>query len=206
MRINYLKNFLRALLIVSVSFSFSLKAAAPPDAGQVLQEIPEELKLPSETAPIDIEDKDQIDPIKSGGLKTTITSIVFKGNTAFSNEDLMKELGDEVLSKEYDLKDLQTFAVNVTLFYRNNFYPFARAYLPQQKIDNGELTIEIIEGNYKVEGELRREVSTNIKRLMDLGNYRGLRHRRGLPVRGQRTHTNARTRKGPAKSIAGKKK
>ena len=65
---------------------------------------------------------------------------------------------------------------------------------------------EIIEGNYKVEGELRREVSTNIKRLMDLGNYRGLRHRRGLPVRGQRTHTNARTRKGPAKSIAGKKK
>ena len=65
---------------------------------------------------------------------------------------------------------------------------------------------EIIEGNYKVEGELRREVSTNIKRLMDLGNYRGLRHRRGLPVRGQRTHTNARTRKGPAKAIAGKKK
>ena len=65
---------------------------------------------------------------------------------------------------------------------------------------------EIIEGNYKVEGELRREVSTNIKRLMDLGNYRGLRHRRGLPVRGQRTHTNARTRKGPAKTIAGKKK
>ena len=65
---------------------------------------------------------------------------------------------------------------------------------------------EIIEGNYKVEGELRREVSTNIKRLMDLGNYRGLRHRKGLPVRGQRTHTNARTRKGPAKSIAGKKK
>ena len=65
---------------------------------------------------------------------------------------------------------------------------------------------EIIEGNYKVEGELRREVSTNIKRLMDLGNYRGLRHRKGLPVRGQRTHTNARTRKGPSKSIAGKKK
>ena len=54
--------------------------------------------------------------------------------------------------------------------------------------------------------KLRREVSTNIKRLMDLGNYRGLRHRRGLPVRGQRTHTNARTRKGPANAIAGKKK
>ena len=65
---------------------------------------------------------------------------------------------------------------------------------------------EIIDGSYRVEGELRRETSTNIKRLMDLGNYRGLRHRRGLPVRGQRTHTNARTRKGPAKAIAGKKK
>ena len=65
---------------------------------------------------------------------------------------------------------------------------------------------EIIDNNYRVEGELRREVSTNIKRLMDLGNYRGLRHRRGLPVRGQRTHTNARTRKGPAKTIAGKRK
>tara|TARA_B100000427_G_scaffold325022_1_gene331161 strand:+ start:1191 stop:1577 length:387 start_codon:yes stop_codon:yes gene_type:complete len=65
---------------------------------------------------------------------------------------------------------------------------------------------EIIDSSYKVEGELRRDISTNIKRLMDLGNYRGLRHRRGLPVRGQRTHTNARTRKGPAKTIAGKKK
>ena len=65
---------------------------------------------------------------------------------------------------------------------------------------------EIIDGSYRVEGELRRDVSTNIKRLMDLGNYRGLRHRRSLPVRGQRTHTNARTRKGPAKAIAGKKK
>ena len=65
---------------------------------------------------------------------------------------------------------------------------------------------EIIDSNYRVEGELRREVSTNIKRLMDLGSYRGLRHRRGLPVRGQRTHTNARTRKGPTKTIAGKKK
>ena len=59
---------------------------------------------------------------------------------------------------------------------------------------------------YTVEGDLRRNVAMNIKRLMDLGNYRGLRHRKGLPVRGQRTHTNARTRKGPAKPIAGKKK
>jgi small subunit ribosomal protein S13 len=65
---------------------------------------------------------------------------------------------------------------------------------------------EIIDRDYMVEGDLRREVSMNIKRLMDLGCYRGLRHRRGLPVRGQRTHTNARTRKGPAKAIAGKKK
>jgi small subunit ribosomal protein S13 len=65
---------------------------------------------------------------------------------------------------------------------------------------------EIIDSDYLVEGDLRREVSINIKRLMDLGCYRGLRHRKGLPVRGQRTHTNARTRKGPAKAIAGKKK
>jgi small subunit ribosomal protein S13 len=65
---------------------------------------------------------------------------------------------------------------------------------------------EIIDRDYLVEGDLRREVAMNIKRLMDLGCYRGLRHRRGLPVRGQRTHTNARTRKGPAKAIAGKKK
>jgi small subunit ribosomal protein S13 len=64
---------------------------------------------------------------------------------------------------------------------------------------------ETIDRDYLVEGDLRREVATNIKRLMDLGSYRGLRHRRGLPVRGQRTHTNARTRKGPAKPIAGKK-
>ena len=63
-----------------------------------------------------------------------------------------------------------------------------------------------IDGNVVVEGDLRREKTINIKRLMDLGCYRGLRHRRGLPVRGQRTHTNARTRKGPAKAIAGKKK
>jgi small subunit ribosomal protein S13 len=65
---------------------------------------------------------------------------------------------------------------------------------------------ELIDREYQVEGDLRREVAMNIKRLMDLGCYRGLRHRRGLPVRGQRTHTNARTRKGPAKAIAGKKK
>jgi len=65
---------------------------------------------------------------------------------------------------------------------------------------------EIIDRDYTVEGDLRREVAMNIKRLMDLGCYRGLRHRKGLPVRGQRTHTNARTRKGPAKTIAGKKK
>jgi small subunit ribosomal protein S13 len=65
---------------------------------------------------------------------------------------------------------------------------------------------EIIDRDFLVEGDLRREVSMNIKRLMDLGCYRGLRHRKGLPVRGQRTHTNARTRKGPAKAIAGKKK
>lgn len=65
---------------------------------------------------------------------------------------------------------------------------------------------ETVDKDYQVEGDLRREVLMNIKRLMDLGCYRGLRHRRSLPVRGQRTHTNARTRKGPAKAIAGKKK
>lgn len=65
---------------------------------------------------------------------------------------------------------------------------------------------EVIDHDYRVEGDLRREVAMNIKRLMDLGCYRGLRHRKGLPVRGQRTHTNARTRKGPARPIAGKKK
>jgi len=64
---------------------------------------------------------------------------------------------------------------------------------------------EVIEREYKVEGDLRRETSQNIKMLMDIGCYRGFRHRRGLPVRGQRTHTNARTRKGPKKTVAGKK-
>ena len=65
---------------------------------------------------------------------------------------------------------------------------------------------ETIDRDYQVEGDLRRETSVNIKRLMDLACYRGLRHRKGLPVRGQRTHTNARTRKGPKKTVAGKKK
>jgi small subunit ribosomal protein S13 len=65
---------------------------------------------------------------------------------------------------------------------------------------------DVIDQEHMVEGDLRRDVAMNIKRLMDLGSYRGLRHRRGLPVRGQRTHTNARTRKGPAKAIAGRKK
>ncbi len=64
---------------------------------------------------------------------------------------------------------------------------------------------EVIERDYQVEGDLRREVQQNVKLLMDIGCYRGLRHRRGLPVRGQRTHTNARTRKGPRKTVAGKK-
>ena len=87
-----------------------------------------------------------------------------------------------------------------------------KAGIPEQRRVN-ELTDaevlqirEVIDRDYAVEGDLRREVAMNIKRLMDLGCYRGLRHRRGLPVRGQRTHTNARTRKGPAKPIAGKKK
>lgn len=89
--------------------------------------------------------------------------------------------------------------------------------LEEAKVDPGtksdELTEEqitairrVIDTHYKVEGDLRAEVSMNIKRLMDLGCYRGLRHRRGLPVRGQRTHTNARTRKGPRRSVIGKRK
>lgn len=65
---------------------------------------------------------------------------------------------------------------------------------------------EVIDREYKVEGDLRREVSMNIKRLMDLGSYRGLRHRKGLPVRGQRTHTNSRTRKGPRRTLIKKRK
>jgi len=75
-------------------------------------------------------------------------------------------------------------------------------------LTEGQINIirQIIDTHYKVEGDLRTEVSMNIKRLMDLGCYRGLRHRRGLPVRGQRTHTNARTRKGPRRSVMGKRK
>jgi len=87
-----------------------------------------------------------------------------------------------------------------------------RAGLPDERrvseMTDGELgrVRELIDGEYRVEGDLRRDVAMNIKRLMDLGCYRGLRHRRGLPVRGQRTHTNARTRKGRARPITGKKK
>ena len=75
-------------------------------------------------------------------------------------------------------------------------------------LNDGEITSirQVIDHNLKVEGDLRREVSMNIKRLMDLGCYRGLRHRRSLPVRGQRTHTNARTRKGPRRSVVGRRK
>ena len=77
-----------------------------------------------------------------------------------------------------------------------------------EQLSDGEVVRlrEVIERDYEVEGDRRRSVSQNIKMLMDIGCYRGLRHRRGLPVRGQRTHTNARTRKGPAKTVAGKKK
>ena len=87
-----------------------------------------------------------------------------------------------------------------------------KAKIPENKkveeLSDAEVKVirELLDSDYKVEGDLRREVQLNIKRLMDLGCYRGLRHRKGLPVRGQRTHTNARTRKGPAKAIAGKKK
>ena len=95
--------------------------------------------------------------------------------------------------------------------------PTARKVLEMAKIgrdtksdDLSEIQVnairQIIDSHLKVEGDLRSEVSMNIKRLMDLGCYRGLRHRRGLPVRGQRTHTNARTRKGPRRSVMGKRK
>jgi small subunit ribosomal protein S13 len=95
--------------------------------------------------------------------------------------------------------------------------PSARKILEALKIDESRRVNELsdsevlslrehIDANFMVEGDLRRDVQLNIKRLMDLGCYRGLRHRRGLPVRGQRTHTNARTRKGPARPIAGRKK
>jgi small subunit ribosomal protein S13 len=87
-----------------------------------------------------------------------------------------------------------------------------KVHIPQERrvsqlTDQEVLQIrEVIDRDYMVEGDLRRDTAINIKRLMDLGCYRGLRHRKGLPVRGQRTHTNARTRKGPAKTIAGKKR
>lgn len=95
--------------------------------------------------------------------------------------------------------------------------PTARKILDEVEIEFGRRANELsdaevarlreaIDRNHRVEGDLRRDVAMNIKRLMDLGCYRGLRHRKGLPVRGQRTHTNARTRKGPARPIAGKKK
>ncbi len=93
----------------------------------------------------------------------------------------------------------------------------AKAICDELKIDHSRRVNELsdqeviqirehIDASYTVEGDLRRDVQMNVKRLMDLGCYRGLRHRRNLPVRGQRTHTNARTRKGPARAIAGKKK
>ena len=112
----------------------------------------------------------------------------------------------------------QNKIVSIALTYIHGIGPYSskriceKLSIPSSKRVN-ELTEEqvlkireYIDSNHKVEGDLRREKSMNIKRLMDLGCYRGLRHRRGLPVRGQRTHTNARTRKGPAKTIAGKKK
>lgn len=108
--------------------------------------------------------------------------------------------------------------VDIALRYIHGIGPYfakeicEKAKVPRERrvnelADAEVITIrEIIDRDYTVEGDLRRDVAMNVKRLMDLGCYRGLRHRRGLPVRGQRTHTNARTRKGPAKPIAGKKK
>ena len=80
--------------------------------------------------------------------------------------------------------------------------------IPADQLTDSDLTRirNVIDSTCKVEGDLRREISTNIKRLMDIGCYRGLRHRKSLPVRGQRTHTNARTRKGPRRSVVGKRK
>jgi small subunit ribosomal protein S13 len=79
---------------------------------------------------------------------------------------------------------------------------------PADDLDDNEVRKirEVIDGTFKVEGDLRREIAMHIKRLMDLGSYRGLRHRRGLPVRGQRTHTNARTRKGPRRGVMSRKR
>ena len=150
MRQSLLKNFLCALTFSISPIYFPVSAAAPPDAGQVIQEIPKEEKLPIKTTPLEI-DESKEDPVETGGEKILIESFIFKGNEAFSTDQLITELGDTA-GKQYDLADLQTFAVNITLFYRNNFYPFARAYLPEQKIENGELIIQIIEGNY---GDIR---------------------------------------------------
>jgi small subunit ribosomal protein S13 len=109
-------------------------------------------------------------------------------------------------------------AVTISLRYIYGIGPVrareicVKAEIPENKItdelDENEIKRirEVIDANYKVEGELRREINMDIKRLMDLGSYRGLRHRRGLPVRGQRTHTNGRTRKGPRRGIFSKKR
>ena len=101
-----------------------------------------------------------------------------------------------ILGQVKPIKELQSMHVGLPAERRVHELTDDEVSRIRDEIDNG----------YQVEGDLRREVSMNIKRLVDLGCYRGLRHRRGLPVRGQRTHTNARTRKGPAKAIAGKKK
>ena len=115
-----------------------------------------------------------------------------------------------------DLPPRKRVVVGLTYIYGIG-RTLAEEILTQAKIDFDVRTDDLTEGeirkirglleqNYKVEGDLRREISMNIKRLMDLGCYRGLRHRRGLPVRGQRTHTNARTRKGPRRQAIKKKK
>jgi len=115
-----------------------------------------------------------------------------------------------------DLPREKRIEVGLTYIYGIG-HPTARNILAETGVDPDlrvhELTDDdvnklrkVIESHYKVEGALRTETSMNLKRLMDIGCYRGLRHRRGLPVRGQRTHTNARTRKGPRRAVAGKKK
>ncbi len=159
MRQKFLKNFLCVLFLSTCNIYSSLWAAAPPDAGQVIQEIPKEDKLPIKTTPLEIDDSKEL-PVEKGGEKVLIESFIFKGNEAFSTDELIAALGDTA-GKQYDLADLQTFVVNITLFYRNNFYPFAKAYLPEQKIDNGELTIQILEGNY---GDIR---TTGYEKFLD---------------------------------------
>jgi small subunit ribosomal protein S13 len=115
-----------------------------------------------------------------------------------------------------DLPRDKQVAISLTYIYGVGLTT-AHKILAESKIDPTTLTRnltdeeviglrDILEKNYKIEGDLRREISQNIKRLMEIGCYRGLRHRRGLPVRGQRTHTNARTRKGPRKPVGAKKK